>query len=550
MADHDGGGLPDNDKVLRHILSFAPAKEGASTAVLSRRWRSLWRTSGAVNLDSRSNPRCFSRRHMEAALAAAEAPVRRLTFHVDRRIYDNDSFHARTDYPRKGGGDEQPRHNKDMAAVLLSSPAAAGGAVEELRFEIADDDKFHSYRRNDDNLNRIKLRFGDLPSGSLTTLHVANVGTLKPPAALGAVFPRLAELHLRKCGMSSRADLRRIVGAAPHLATLHLLDCRYCIPRKPGSSRAGTEHDDDTGAVHCPAVTALVFEACRSCPWREGGLELDVPMLQYLRYRGRAHLDKRLPLKLSESSNPVQADLHFVRPDYADAQVQPSFWEFVQSFNVAKVLRLKLDIDLSLVVGFDRDDELLSNGALLLNLERLEVEVQCESTTKKSSAQFIANLLRLCPVLRDLHLKLNTKAMRINVGPTRIDPLADFNKSIDHFRNHKRPETAVSTGDDGNHEVSDIPGLSDHSFECLRSSLRTVSLQFWMGEPNCFGVQLAKFFAENGVVLEEISIDDGNHKMREHMNHMLRGWIRGSCKRKNSPSATAFRESYSRKRQK
>uniref|UniRef100_K3ZM15 FBD domain-containing protein n=1 Tax=Setaria italica TaxID=4555 RepID=K3ZM15_SETIT len=42
-----------------------------------------------------------------------------------------------------------------------------------------------------------------------------------------------------------------------------------------------------------------------------------------------------------------------------------------------------------------------------------------------------------------------------------------------------------------------------------------------MEEPNCFGVQLAKFFAENAVVLEEISIDDGNHKMREHMNHML-----------------------------
>ena len=43
-----------SDDLLRRILFFAPAREAAATAVLSRRWRPLWRTSGAVNLDSRS----------------------------------------------------------------------------------------------------------------------------------------------------------------------------------------------------------------------------------------------------------------------------------------------------------------------------------------------------------------------------------------------------------------------------------------------------------------------------------------------------------------
>jgi hypothetical protein len=38
------------DDLLLHILQFVPAKEGAFTTTLSRRWRHLWRTSCAVNL--------------------------------------------------------------------------------------------------------------------------------------------------------------------------------------------------------------------------------------------------------------------------------------------------------------------------------------------------------------------------------------------------------------------------------------------------------------------------------------------------------------------
>ena len=45
--------LPDD--LLIRILSFAPAREAASTTALSRRWRRpLWLDTGAVNLDYRS----------------------------------------------------------------------------------------------------------------------------------------------------------------------------------------------------------------------------------------------------------------------------------------------------------------------------------------------------------------------------------------------------------------------------------------------------------------------------------------------------------------
>ncbi|KAK1612757.1 hypothetical protein QYE76_036430 [Lolium multiflorum] len=43
--------LPDD--LLLRVLYFTPAREGASTSALSKRWRGLWRSSGALNLDAR-----------------------------------------------------------------------------------------------------------------------------------------------------------------------------------------------------------------------------------------------------------------------------------------------------------------------------------------------------------------------------------------------------------------------------------------------------------------------------------------------------------------
>jgi hypothetical protein len=52
MASNRLSELADN--LLQHILSFAPAREAAASAILSRRWRPLWRRTSAVHLDIRS----------------------------------------------------------------------------------------------------------------------------------------------------------------------------------------------------------------------------------------------------------------------------------------------------------------------------------------------------------------------------------------------------------------------------------------------------------------------------------------------------------------
>ncbi|TVT99835.1 hypothetical protein EJB05_54763, partial [Eragrostis curvula] len=88
-------------------------------------------------------------------------------------------------------------------------------------------------------------------------------------------------------------------------------------------------------------------------------------------------------------------------------------------------------------------------------------------------------------------------------------------------------------GDDENHEVIDIPGLSDKwfNFNCMQFYLKRVSLQFHLKKSNSFGVHLAKFFMEKAMVLEELYIDDGNHKMCEHMNRKFGGRITNPLQR-------------------
>jgi hypothetical protein len=100
--------------LLRRILYFVPFKEATSTSVLSRRWDSLWRSSGAVNLDvrmpdeDRNNPGYSQRKedlfsHRDAFVRAAHAVldttaarVTRLTLRVeDLKGRDTDTFLSR-----------------------------------------------------------------------------------------------------------------------------------------------------------------------------------------------------------------------------------------------------------------------------------------------------------------------------------------------------------------------------------------------------------------------------------------------------------------------
>ena len=86
-------------------------------------------------------------------------------------------------------------------------------------------------------------------------------------------------------------------------------------------------------------------------------------------------------------------------------------------------------------------------------------------------------------------------------------------------------------------EVSDVPGLSEYSFNCVQSCLRRVRLQFHLEDLNCFGVQLARFFAENALALEEMYTEDPNYELCQYINREVRRWMSDSSKRRNSFSS-------------
>ncbi|KAF8673355.1 hypothetical protein HU200_048915 [Digitaria exilis] len=131
-------------------------------------------------------------------------------------------------------------------------------------------------------------------------------------------------------------------------------------------------------------------------------------------------------------------------------------------------------------------DELLGTQ-LLPKLERLELEAWHHTPSGNAAAVAMVNLLQCFPGVRDLHLRLKTKTSRMPVIPFYED-------------------------DDDKYEVSDIPELSKCSFNCLQGSLRRVRLQFQLQCVNCFQVQLAKFLAENALVLEEMHAEDPDYK--------------------------------------
>ncbi|KAE8782169.1 hypothetical protein D1007_44455 [Hordeum vulgare] len=174
--------LPDD--LLRHILYFAPAKEAATTSALGRRWRSLWPSSGAVNLDSRSYEydddddldRYYKRyvimRDAREALAAAYGNVTKLTFRYSEGEDDDDDDDD-SDYESFAFADDVQEAKHDMAQgleALLSSPAAS-------RLEVL----------------RVGLFYGpdsDAPGPGM--LYSFSIGSLPPARSLGL-------LHLSKC---------------------------------------------------------------------------------------------------------------------------------------------------------------------------------------------------------------------------------------------------------------------------------------------------------------------------------------------------------------
>ncbi|KAM0827304.1 hypothetical protein ACQ4PT_068298 [Festuca glaucescens] len=217
----------------------------------------------------------------------------------------------------------------------------------------------------------------------------------------------------------------------------------------------------------------------------------------------------------SQATGLTRLDIGFYPNSFSTTdQTCASFSQSVESFNNAKVFKLK------------------SNNIEFITAVSGELEVQFKPGQSKATGQAIAYILHCCPVIRQLRLTLSTTASETcgyggyenETDPFGVKDELDFGKSFDQFFSRRGRKNPMIT-----HEVSDhIHGLSGESFTCLQSSLTSVSLRFRRDKSECFGVRLAKFFAENAMVLEELYIDGGNQKLHDHINHTVGRCVAGS----------------------
>uniref|UniRef100_A0A0E0MHK7 FBD domain-containing protein n=1 Tax=Oryza punctata TaxID=4537 RepID=A0A0E0MHK7_ORYPU len=452
----------------------------------------------------------------------------------------------------------------DVVDAVVSHPAVRH--VEDLRVAaVADDDRSSKEAAVWNNAVYV-LTLVSLPSETLRVLDITGCKKLVLPAraaaAVAVAFPWLETLQLRYCDVRLK-HLQRLIDAAPVLTTVHLESVYFnYVTNRFINGEEESEEEEFAGGdngdtveprllLRFPAATAIVLALCGSSSYNgsgAGGIGIDAPKLRSFKYIG---LPRRFYLK-SPAPEMTAVNLHFldVVNDHQlkDDTTHANFWQFIGNFTNTKILKLKLhgDLDHLAITGKARRAELLR---VFPNLDRLELDAVARPTIKKSSAA-IAQLLRCCPALRDLSLKLNTTSSADSFcchGGSQ----QDFDKSVDQFKRRKlnptSTEVSLINGDTDHRchddEVSDIAALSRRSFTCLQSSLRRVRLKFQLDSCNCFGVRLVKFFAQNAMVLEEMCIDSGDRKLCEHMNLDVQRWVGAdstkiSLKRKNFADST------------
>ena len=350
--------------------------------------------------------------------------------------------------------------------------------------------------------------------------------------------------------------------------------------RTPSYNAWGSYYDDDNEdaaptsskeatprRLRCQEAKVLVLDRCKWVEQKQErnpygdyhhdekpvaliGVEIDAPRLRRFRYKGLLR-----PFSFSAPPPELErVDLHFFqdtnRRNRDPKRDLESFWRFARSFCSTREMRLRVNhLEDIAILTEARRVELLP---VFRRLERLELQ-GVHRPKGKTAAVAIANLLRCCPVLRDLQINLTEKH---HADPKNSMYARHFferkfrlerDKSIHCLERCGDSELAVVTPEREEEDVvnyddvsSDIPGLSRRcSMECLQSSLRTVGFKFRFEKLDCLGVRLIKFFATHAMVLEEMHIDGGNEKFRDHINPKVERWIANSSTRRRS-GATSF----------
>ncbi|XBI89087.1 hypothetical protein VPH35_026961 [Triticum aestivum] len=526
MAAADRLSALPNDVLVR-ILSFAPTHEAAATAVLSRRWRSVWHRTSFLNLDSRRLDAFFEDAHdILASLRRPRRGSRRRRHGAGLKtlklFLEKGAYYISKSW-RREGDDAAPDHR---VAELLADPAVA--RLEELSIGC---EKGHT--RED----RYYPPLASLPCAvTLRVLELTNCN-LEPPSTApssGLAFPCLTDLTLRNC-FFLEGYLQDVVDAAPALTSLALANVRM---KAAGSGERLYDWDYFMLPLRlrCPTVTALVLvtfvdkKEIKASAAGCRGIELDMPSLRFFRFQG-------YPVKLSLTSPApglARVDLDVARRHHSSHSWALSYEppsRIIANFSSTRALKVRLQ-SIEDIVAADEDKD----GGVILptfpNLKLLELEGEYWRHKNSKTAVATARLLRSCPVMSELRLKLGKRCDHWDENEYK-EP---FDESMERFERLACRSSAVELG--GVSELPD-PLTNNCAFRCLQTSLRKVTLRFKAKEVNCFPTQLAKFLAENALVLEEMHVDDGSQFWPDHLCHKVGMWRAESFRRKNLPATAA-----------
>jgi hypothetical protein len=334
-----------------------------------------------------------------------------------------------------------------------------------------------------------------------------------------------------------------MINAAPALAMLALVNINQ-RPLEPAGSTKKDFYDSDYSMLplrlRCPTVTALVVlvsptlynnKEIEESSNGGSGIELDIPSLEFFRYRG-------FPIDISLTSPTprlARVDLDVTprhQHDYG-LKYAPTL-RMLASFSSTRALKLRIIFI---------EDLVEEHAAVMLtafpNLKLLELDAKYKYMNS-STAVATAMLLRSCPAMTELRLRLNMRwdhyhnyKYMDHVGGSFGEAMERF-ESLGSMSSAHRDAVQISG-------ISELPDAltNNCAFSCLQNSLRKVRLQFKAKELNCFQVQLAKFLVENAMVLEEMHIDDGSRFWPDRLFHKVARWRADAFRRRNLQPDTA-----------